>query len=162
MGLTSPATTGCRSSFHATECGQCRPGILPGDTLRRRGRGAQLRHLHPADEPLELRTVLLTGDFGTFGETPLRVEVTGPLLTIDGESLLGLSTEDITPLEDGPRVVLAERFAPETPASPESAPTAPPRSSSSPGRGASRAPPTPSWGRTNASGLWCCSRMAPR
>ena len=71
--------------------------------------------LHPADEPLELRTVLLTGDFGTFGETPLRVEVTGPLLTIDGESLLGLSTEDITPLEDGPRVVLAERFAPETP-----------------------------------------------
>ena len=71
--------------------------------------------LHPADEPLELRTVLLTGDFGTFGETPLRVEVTGPLLTIDGESLLGLSTEDITPLEDGPRVVLAERFSPETP-----------------------------------------------
>ena len=70
--------------------------------------------LHPADEPLEQRTVLLTGDFGTFGETPLRVEVTGPLLTFDGESLLGVSTEDITPLEDGPRVVLAERFAPDT------------------------------------------------
>ena len=70
--------------------------------------------LHPADEPLEMRTVLLTGDFGTFGETPLRVEVTGHLLTSDGESLLGVSTEDITPLEDGPRVVLAERFAPDT------------------------------------------------
>ena len=70
--------------------------------------------LHPADEPLELRTVLLTGDFGTFGETPLRVEVAGPVLTVDGESLLGLNTEDITPLEDGPRVVLAERFAPDT------------------------------------------------
>ena len=70
--------------------------------------------LHPADEPLEQRTVLLTGDFGTFAETPLRVEVTGPLLTFDGESLLGLSTEDITPLEDGPRVVLAERFGPDT------------------------------------------------
>ena len=70
--------------------------------------------LHPADEPLEQRTVLLTGDFGTFGETPLRVEVTGPLLTFDDESLLGLSTEDITPPEDGPRVVLAERFAPDT------------------------------------------------
>ena len=70
--------------------------------------------LHPADEPLELRTVLLTGDFGTFGETPLRVEVTGHLLTSDGESLLGVSTEDITPLEDGPQVVLAERFAPDT------------------------------------------------
>ena len=70
--------------------------------------------LHPADEPLEKRTVLLTGDFGTYGESPLRVEVTGPLLTIDGESLLGLSTEDITPLEEGPQVVLAERFAPDT------------------------------------------------
>ena len=70
--------------------------------------------LHPADEPLEQRTVLLTGDFGTFGETPLRVEVTGPLLTFDGESLLGVSTEEITPLEAGPRVVLAERFAPNT------------------------------------------------
>ena len=42
------------------------------------------------------------------------MEVTGPLLSFDGESLLGLSTEDITPLEDGPRVVLAERFAPDT------------------------------------------------
>ena len=70
--------------------------------------------LHPADEPLEQRTVLLTGDFGTFGETPMRVEVIGPLLAFDGESLLGVSTEDITPLEDGPRVVLAERFAPDT------------------------------------------------
>ena len=70
--------------------------------------------LHPADEPLEQRTVLLTGDFGTFGETPIRVEITGSLLTVDGDSLLGLSTEDITPLEDGPQVVLAERFAPDT------------------------------------------------
>ena len=70
--------------------------------------------LDPANEPLEQRTVLLTGDFGTFGETPLRVEVTGHLLTSDGESLLGVSTEDITPLEDGPQVVLAERFAPDT------------------------------------------------
>jgi hypothetical protein len=70
--------------------------------------------LHPADEALEQRTVLLTGDFGTFGETPLRVEVTGPLLTFDGESLLGVSTEEISPLEDGPRIVLAERFAPDT------------------------------------------------
>ena len=70
--------------------------------------------LHPADELLEQRTVLLTGDFGTFGETPVRVEVTGPLLTFEGESLFGLSTEYITPLEEGPRVVLAERFAPDT------------------------------------------------
>ena len=82
---------------------------------------------------LELRTVLLTGDFGTFGETPLRVEVTGPLLTIDGESLLGLSTEDITPLEDGPRVVLAERFT-RNPGLAEECPDGTAGPSSSPGR----------------------------
>ena len=45
-------------------------------------------------------------------ETPLRVEVTGPLLTFDGESSR-CSTEEI-PLEDGPRVVPAECFAPHT------------------------------------------------
>ena len=44
----------------------------------------------------------------------MKVEVTGPLLTFDGESLLGSSIEYITPLEEGPRVVLAERFAPDT------------------------------------------------
>ena len=70
--------------------------------------------LNPANEPLELRTVLLTGNFSAFGETPLRVEVTGPLLTLDGKSLIGVNTEDITPLEDGPQVVLAERFTPNT------------------------------------------------
>ena len=86
--------------------------------------------LHPATEPLEQRTVLLTGDFGTFGETPLRVEVTGPLLTFDGESLLGLSTENITPLEDGPESSSPNALHPTPTASLESVQTAPSRSSS--------------------------------
>lgn len=71
--------------------------------------------LAPADEPLELRTVLLAGPFSTDGEIPLLVEVTGPVETLDGEVLEGASTEDITPLADGPRLFLAERYPPDQP-----------------------------------------------
>ena len=89
--------------------------------------------LHPADEPLELRTVLLTGDFGTFGETPIRVEIFGRCL-FDGDSF-GLSTEDITPLEDGPSSRPRRTLRSPIPtASLESVPTAPFRLSSSLGK----------------------------
>lgn len=71
--------------------------------------------LAPADEPLEARTVLLAGKFGT-PEAPLRaVEVVGDLEAADGTSVKGLRTTDITPLAAGPSLVLAERFAPDTP-----------------------------------------------
>ena len=36
-------------------------------------------------QTLELRTVLLTGDFGTFGETPCRVEVKPTSLLLTGK-----------------------------------------------------------------------------
>lgn len=69
--------------------------------------------LRPATEPLERRTVLLAGAFGDAAATPRAVEVVGPLEAADGSSLRGLRTEEITPLGDGPRVLLAERFAPD-------------------------------------------------
>ncbi|MEM9462873.1 MAG: hypothetical protein AAGF11_52515 [Myxococcota bacterium] len=69
--------------------------------------------LQPADEELELRTVLLVGPFSTGEDPPLRVDVTGPVETLDGEVLQGAFTEDITPLGDGPSLVLAEPFAPD-------------------------------------------------
>jgi len=71
--------------------------------------------LRPADGPLELRTVLLAGPFGTPDSQPRSVEVVGPLQDIDGNSLFGLRTENVTALEAGPSLVLAERFAPGTP-----------------------------------------------
>ncbi|MEX1369387.1 MAG: hypothetical protein AB1Z98_40035 [Nannocystaceae bacterium] len=69
--------------------------------------------LAPALEPLELHTVLLAGPFSMDGEVPLLVEVTGPVETLDGEILEGASTEDITPLAEGPQLFLAERYPPD-------------------------------------------------
>ncbi len=71
--------------------------------------------LRPADEPLELRTVLLAGTFGTPEAQPRAVRVVGALRDTDGNTLMGLHTNTITPLEAGPGMVLAERFAPTTP-----------------------------------------------
>ncbi len=71
--------------------------------------------LVPAIEPLERRTVLLAGDFGATGTSPRAVEVVGPLRDVNGQTLTGLRTEDVTPLSAGPELVLAERFDPDTP-----------------------------------------------
>ena len=71
--------------------------------------------LRPADEKLENRTVLLAGTFGTIEAQPTAVEIVGDLRDAQGRSLRGLRSERITPLEDGPSLLLAERFSPETP-----------------------------------------------
>lgn len=71
--------------------------------------------LRPANEPLELRTVLLAGDFGSAAAPPRAVEVTGELLTVDGNSLRGLRSEVISPVAAGPQLVLAERFGADEP-----------------------------------------------
>lgn len=70
--------------------------------------------LRPAVEPLEIRTVLLAGPFGTAAAPPRAVEVVGDLEDVAGNSLRGLRTENISALADGPSLVLAERFAPDT------------------------------------------------
>ncbi len=66
--------------------------------------------LGPATEALERRTVLLAGDFGTVGAPPASVEVVGALRSEAGTSLRGVRTDDVTPLSDGPSLVLAERY----------------------------------------------------
>lgn len=71
--------------------------------------------LAPALEPLELRTVLLVGNFGTPEAPPRGVEVVGTLADVDGDEFTGVSSRDVTPLEDGPGLVLAERFLPDDP-----------------------------------------------
>lgn len=70
--------------------------------------------LRPATEPLERRTVLLAGPFGTPDAPPRAVVVVGALADTAGGSLTGLRTDAITPLQAGPSLVLAERFAPDT------------------------------------------------
>ncbi len=69
--------------------------------------------LRPANESLENRTVLLAGAFGGPDATPASVEVVGDLRAADGNSLMGLRTQDVVPLSSGPSIVLAERFVPD-------------------------------------------------
>ncbi len=71
--------------------------------------------LRPALESLEQRTVLLIGAFSSGESLPVGVEIVGELEDVDGDSLLGLRGEKVTALEDGPSLVLAERFAPNVP-----------------------------------------------
>lgn len=71
--------------------------------------------LRPADEQLENRTVLLAGTFGTPEAPPKAVEIVGDLQDVQGRSLKGVRTDKITPLKAGPSLLLAERFAPDTP-----------------------------------------------
>jgi hypothetical protein len=71
--------------------------------------------LRPAVEPLELRTVLLIGTFGTADSQPRAVEVVGVLQELNGAEFGGLRFEDVTPLEAGPDLVLAERYLPDNP-----------------------------------------------
>ena len=66
--------------------------------------------LAPADDPGELRTVLLVGQFGSSNDQPAKVEIVGNLLSIDDTvNFKGMSVK-VTPLEDGPSLVLAERI----------------------------------------------------
>ena len=71
--------------------------------------------LQPAVEPLELRTVLLVGTFGTPDAQLRAVEVVGTLDDLDGNQISGIRSDDVTPLEAGPGLVLAARYLPTNP-----------------------------------------------
>ena len=96
-----------------------RATVAPEDFVVETATGARVTPdcatLEPAIEPLELRTVLLTGTFGTAGAQLRAVEVVGMLDDLDGNEITGLRSEDVTPLEDGPSLVLAERYLPTNP-----------------------------------------------
>ena len=71
--------------------------------------------LRPAQDPGELRTVLLIGEFGNANDDPPGlVRVVGDLMS-DGSRSKGInfrgSDVAVTPLDNGPSLVLAERIA---------------------------------------------------
>ncbi|MFP6582380.1 MAG: hypothetical protein VCD00_07460 [Candidatus Hydrogenedentota bacterium] len=67
----------------------------------------------PANEPSKRHTVLLLGEFGNEGEDPpVKVEITSELLLAGGENVQGLSV-DVTPLKQGPSMVMAYMVQPE-------------------------------------------------
>lgn len=66
----------------------------------------------PATDPGELRTVLLIGDLGPSDtDPPVRVEVTGHLFSLDGTLDFKGVQVAVTPLADGPSLVLAQPVA---------------------------------------------------
>jgi hypothetical protein len=65
--------------------------------------------LAPADDPGELRTALVIGEYGSAKDQPVLVEIVGNVLSKDGTvNFRGASTR-VTPLESGPSLVWAER-----------------------------------------------------
>ncbi len=69
--------------------------------------------LAPADDPGELRTALLAGDYGSLEDQPVTVEIVGNILSLDGSVNFKGAQIDVTPLEVGPTIVWAE-MVPET------------------------------------------------
>ena len=69
--------------------------------------------VNPSNEPGELHTVLIAGEFGTApsgidpGDPPVSLSLVGPLMTVDGVSISPQSV-DVIPLADGPTLVFAE------------------------------------------------------
>ena len=67
--------------------------------------------LAPADDPGELRTVLLAGNYGSAENQPVSVEIVGNILSLDKSiNFKGASVAAVR-LEDGPTLVWAERVA---------------------------------------------------
>jgi len=64
--------------------------------------------LAPADDKGEHRTVLLAGSFGSVKDQPVKVEIVGNLLSIDGTMNFKGTSVNVTPLEDGATLVWAE------------------------------------------------------
>ena len=71
--------------------------------------------LRPAVGSLELRTALLIGAFSPDDSVPVSVEIVEQLDDVNGLSLLGLKSENVTALAAGPSLVLAERIKPSNP-----------------------------------------------
>lgn len=86
--------------------------LEPGDIRVTRASGAigevRCLTLAPADDPGELRTALLAGDYGSAEDPPVSVEIVGNVLSRDNTvNFMGAHVR-VTPLEDGPTLVWAE------------------------------------------------------
>ena len=65
--------------------------------------------LAPADDTGEARTVLFAGHFGSIHDQPVKLEVIGNLLSLDGTLNFKGASVAVTPLETGPTMVWAEQ-----------------------------------------------------
>ncbi|CAN1563466.1 hypothetical protein MCEMSEM23_02793 [Rhabdaerophilaceae bacterium] len=64
--------------------------------------------LRPADGEGKKRTVLVIGEYGTKVDQPVKVEIIGDLMSIDGRVNFKGARADVIPLEAGPTMILSE------------------------------------------------------
>ncbi len=64
--------------------------------------------LAPADDPGELRTVLVVGEYGSADDQPVKVEIVGDLLSLNREVNFRGKSVSVIRLEAGPSMVWAE------------------------------------------------------
>jgi hypothetical protein len=64
--------------------------------------------LAPADDPGELRTALVIGEYGSAADQPVLVKIVGNVLSKDGTVNFRGASVRVTPLESGPSLVWAE------------------------------------------------------
>ncbi|MEO0342196.1 MAG: hypothetical protein AAF198_02040 [Pseudomonadota bacterium] len=86
--------------------------IEPGDIKVTTASGAvgdlECLTMAPADGAGELRTALLVGNYGRLEDQPVTVEVVGNVLSLDGALNFNGARVDVTPLEQGPSMVVSE------------------------------------------------------
>ena len=91
--------------------------MQPGDFRIVRASGAigsvYCTTLAPADDIGELRTALFAGDYGSADDQPVTIEIVGNILSLDGTMNFKGASVEVTPIEVGPEMVLAE-VVPET------------------------------------------------
>lgn len=69
--------------------------------------------LRPADEPGELRTALVIGEYGSGEDLPIRVEIVGDIRSLDGNLNYRGASISVIPLDAGPTLIRAEIVAEE-------------------------------------------------
>ena len=93
---------------HEVDVSTIEPGDFQVITAAGRKGSVTCLTLAPADDPGELRTALLAGDFGDINDQPVSVEIVGDLLTQDRSANFRGAKIQVTPLEPGPSIVFAE------------------------------------------------------
>ncbi len=93
---------------HEVDIATLEPGDIRVTTQSGAVHTATCLTLAPADDPGELRTALLAGEYGGATDQPVTVEITGNVLSLDGTVNFRGARVDVTPLEAGPSLVWAE------------------------------------------------------
>lgn len=94
---------------HEVDIGTLEPGDLRVTTASGKVGEVVCLTLAPADDPGELRTALVIGQYGSLDDQPVTVDVIGNVLSLDGTVNFRGASVTATPLESGASLVWAER-----------------------------------------------------